>query len=213
MKTEQLIEMLSKNLEPVNPQNATPSLASAVVAGGAAAFWLMLNTVSLRGNLGARSSLAFLTLKLVFALLVVGIGLRFLSRAMHPGQDARKLLRLTLVPFVAVGIAAVGELGFGRSTLVPSITAGTDWVQCLSYIPVFSVVPWALLVWAVRRGAPTELTRTGAMTGLVAGAVGAAAYAFHCPDDSLPFIALWYGLSIAFCSAVGAVLGPRVLRW
>jgi hypothetical protein len=44
-------------------------------------------------------------------------------------------------------------------------------------------------------------------------AIGAAAYAFHCPDDSLPFIALWYGASIAFCAGIGAVLGPRVLRW
>ena len=51
------------------------------------------------------------------------------------------------------------------------------------------------------------------MAGLVAGAIGAAAYAFHCPDDSLPFVALWYGTAIAFCAAVGAILGPRVLRW
>jgi hypothetical protein len=55
--------------------------------------------------------------------------------------------------------------------------------------------------------------RHPSMAGLVAGAIGAAAYAFHCPDDSLPFIALWYGGSIAFCAPVGAMLGPRVLRW
>jgi len=31
----------------------------------------------------------------------------------------------------------------------------------------------------------------GAIAGLVAGSLGATAYAFHCPDDSVPFIAIW----------------------
>jgi hypothetical protein len=93
------------------------------------------------------------------------------------------------------------------------MTMGTHWLLCLYCIPLFAAIPFILLVWALRLGAPTHLTQTGAMAGLVAGAVGAAAYAFHCPDDSLPFIALWYGAAIAGCAAVGALLGPRVLRW
>jgi len=36
--------------------------------------------------------------------------------------------------------------------------------------------------------APTDLTRTGALAGLVAGGISATAYAFHCMDDSLPFV-------------------------
>ena len=42
---------------------------------------------------------------------------------------------------------------------------------------------------------------------------GAAAYAFYCPDDSLPFIAIWYGAPIALITLAGASLGPRLLRW
>jgi hypothetical protein len=55
--------------------------------------------------------------------------------------------------------------------------------------------------------------RTGAIAGLVAGALGAAAFAFHHPGGSVPFIALWYGGSILLCTLVGAILGPRLLRW
>ena len=65
----------------------------------------------------------------------------------------------------------------------------------------------------LREGAPTNLMRTGAIAGLVAGALGAAVFAFHHPGGSVPFIALWYGGSILLCALVGAILGPRLLRW
>jgi len=43
--------------------------------------------------------------------------------------------------------------------------------------------------------------------------VSAMGYALHCTDDSLPFIAVWYGGTIVLCTLAGAALGPRLLRW
>jgi len=75
-------------------------------------------------------------------------------------------------------------------------------------------VPFAVIAWAVRRfAAPTDLPRTGALVGLLAGGVSAMGYALHCTDDSLPFVALWYGGTIVLCTMAGALLGPRLLRW
>jgi len=51
------------------------------------------------------------------------------------------------------------------------------------------------------------------LAGLVAGGISAAAYALHCPDDSLPFVALWFGGTIVLCTLGGAALGPRLLHW
>ena len=91
---------------------------------------------------------------------------------------------------------------------------GHMWLECLVSIPIIAVVPFAVLVWAVRRfAAPTDLVRTGALVGLVAGGISAMGYALHCMDDSVPFVALWYGGTIASCTLAGAVLGPRLLRW
>jgi hypothetical protein len=53
MKTEDLIDVLSTNLEPIARRALRTSLAWAVIVGGAAAFCLMLSTVSLRGDLVA----------------------------------------------------------------------------------------------------------------------------------------------------------------
>jgi hypothetical protein len=69
------------------------------------------------------------------------------------------------------------------------------------------------LIWALRKGAPTCLKRGGAIAGIVAGAIGAAAYAFNCASDSVPFIAIWYGAAVLLCAFIGAQLGPRFLRW
>jgi DNA-binding XRE family transcriptional regulator len=32
-------------------------------------------------------------------------------------------------------------------------------------------------------------------------------------QSSLPFVAVWYGGTIALCTLAGARLGPRLLRW
>jgi hypothetical protein len=213
MKTDRLIEMLGTNVEPVNRQVLPTSLALAVLLGGVAAFCLMLGTVSFRSDLAAPASLTFVAVKLLFALTVIGAGLAFLRRAMRPGQDTHRSFQFAFLPFLVIGLAAVSELALGFTTAPHPMTTGTHWLLCLYCIPLFAVIPFISVVWALRLGAPTNLTRAGAVAGLVAGAVGAAAYAFHCPDDSLPFIALWYGASIAFCAGVGAMLGPRVLRW
>jgi hypothetical protein len=48
---------------------------------------------------------------------------------------------------------------------------------------------------------------------VVAGGVGAAAYALSCSSDTIPFIAFCYGAAIALCALIGEQLGPRLLRW
>ena len=90
---------------------------------------------------------------------------------------------------------------------------GGEWVECLVSIPIIAIVPFALITWAVRQAAPTDLARAGALVGLTAGSISAMGYAIHCTDDSVPFVALWYGATIAICTIAGFKLGPRLLRW
>lgn len=84
---------------------------------------------------------------------------------------------------------------------------------CLLCIVCFAVVPFAALTWAIHKGAPTRLSLRGAIAGVIAGGLGAAAYAFGCTTDTIPFIAVCYGAAIALCALIGAQLGPRLLRW
>jgi hypothetical protein len=67
------------------------------------------------------------------------------------------------------------------------------------------------------RGSPKSRTGSGfeaagshraqpANLGAVAaaGGLGAAAYAFNCTSDTIPFIAVCYGAAIALCAFIGA---------
>ena len=35
----------------------------------------------------------------------------------------------------------------------------------------------------------------------------------HCPEPAAPFLAIWYLLGMLVPTAIGAWLGPRLLRW
>jgi hypothetical protein len=211
MKTEQLINLLSTNVEPVKGGQIRKALAFAIIAGGAAAFCVMLGTVGLRS--GPTFSLNFLAAKLLFTLSLLGMGTLLLARLARPLEGGKKLSTLTFLPFLVIAITGAVALGFEKPMMWGRMLLGMNWVTCLLCIPLFAVVPFAALIWFLRKGAPTDLKRTGAIAGLVAGALGATAYAFHCPDDSIPFIAVWYGAMVASCASVGALLGPRLLRW
>ena len=213
MKTDELINMLGTNLEPVKGGELRNALMIALAVGAAAASCVMLAilgwpTDALGGGNPGRKILT-----LAFALGLVSAGASFLIGSARPGEPGRKPLILIGVLFLALSSAGGVALVLAHPAAWSGMVFGPQWAACLICIPLFAVVPFASLIWALRKGAPTNLMRTGAIAGLVAGALGAAVFAFHHPGGSIPFIALWYGGSILLCALVGAILGSRLLRW
>ncbi len=213
MKTDQLIGMLSTNVEPVKTRKFKATLILTLLLAGLAAFCLMLGTVGLRSDVRLGILSGFIALKLLFTLILVGAGTAVLAKLIFPGQDGGKSYIVILLSFAALGLAGIGTLVIQPSAPWGHMVMGTDWVICILCIPLFAAIPFVALIWVLRQGAPTNLRRAGAVAGLVAGAVGAAAYAFHCPDDSIPFIAFWFGVMVALCGLFGAIVGPGLLRW
>jgi hypothetical protein len=154
-----------------------------------------------------------LALKLVFAAAVVTLATLGLTAVMRPGGERKMTLRPLLLPFIAIVPLAVISLAMSPRSHWQAMVFGSEWLECLISIPVIAIVPFALLTWAVRQAAPTDLARAGALVGLTAGSISAMGYAVHCTDDSVPFVALWYGGTIALCTITGVRLGPRLLRW
>jgi hypothetical protein len=65
----------------------------------------------------------------------------------------------------------------------------------------------------LRHGAPERPDLAEAAAGVFAGAIGAAFYATHCPDDSPLFVATWYSLAIGLVVVAGKLAGRQLLRW
>ncbi|MFH1344613.1 MAG: DUF1109 domain-containing protein [Pseudomonadota bacterium] len=213
MKTDDLVAMLSTNVEPTGRGLVVRTIAIAVAAGAALAVGFVLVGLGVRADLTATRATAFLLLKVAFALAVIGMAMRYLTKLARPGAERGMSPFAIAMPFAAIALLSVISLGIAPSSHWNRMVLGDEWLECLLSIPIIAIVPFAVTIVAVRRAAPTDLVRTGAVAGLAAGGVSAMAYTLHCTDDSLPFVAVWYGGTIVLCTLAGAALGPRLLRW
>ena len=213
MKTNDLIAKLSTNTEPVDRKLVIRTVCIALAAGGLVAVASALVGLGLRTDLTTASALIFLVTKLAFAIAIVGVAAIYLTRLTRPGGELRARSILAAIPFVVIALLAGISLGTAPSSHWDKMIVGDQWLECLLSIPIIAVAPFAIMIRAVRQAAPTDLVRAGAFAGLIAGGVSAMAYALHCTDDSLPFVAVWYGGTIVLCTLAGAMLGPRLLRW
>ena len=152
---------------------------------------------------------------MAFTLGLAVAGASILFRSARPGQSGRTPLVLIGLLFLAMVLAAIVALAESDpvTMTMSTMARGGPWGTCLICIPIFAVIPFVAFICALREGAPTQLALAGAIAGLVAGALGAAAVVVHQTGDSIPLIALWYGAPIALCALVGAILGPWLLRW
>jgi len=213
MKTDDLVALLSTNPEPVDRRSVARTLYVALAAGSIVSLGIMLFGLGIRPDLMTVRAFAFLLLKLTFTVGIVGVASIYLTRLVRPGGERKSAAVLVAIPFGAIAALSIISLGFAPASHWDKMIVGDQWLECLLSIPIIAIVPFAAAIWAVRRAAPTNLARAGAFAGLIAGGVSAMAYALHCTDDSLPFVAVWYGGTIVLCTLAGAALGPRLLRW
>lgn len=213
MKTDDLIAMLSTNFEAVDQRQVLRTLVRAVAIGAMVALGAALIVLGGRTDIQSGQAPAFLATKLFFAAAVTVPAFFYLTRLARSGERRRGWMALVALPFV--GIAGLASISLTQAPALhwQTMLMGDEWLECLLSIPIIAIVPFALVVWAVRQAAPTNLRRTGALAGLVAGGLSAAGYALHCTADSLPFVAIWYSGTILLCTLAGAALGPRLLRW
>lgn len=211
MNTNELINALS--IDAVKPPAPGRAFAAALIAGIAVAAGLFLALLGLRPNLLQMLGEPRCLFKIVLMAFLAASSAIFLMRLSRPGASLHgSLLLLAATP-------ALLALALGAEMMV---TSPADWharmmganaMFCLKSIPMLGLAPLIAVLIALRYGAPDNPALAGAAAGLFAGAVGAALYAMHCPDDSPFFVTLWYSVGIAALAALGATLGARLLRW
>lgn len=214
MNTDDLIDFLSTHVEAVDPRRQDRVLLTAILGAFALALAVTVAILGVRPDLGLPllASMGFL-MKIGFLVALAAIGLMGLKRAARAGTSRPGVLWMALVPLGIVWLAAMAELARAPLAAWPGMILAPDWKLCLVAIPVLSLIPLAILVLALREGAPTQLPYCGALLGLLAGGIGALAYASFCIHDTAVYIGLWYATAIAFVTFVGWLAGPRLLRW
>ena len=212
MKTDDLVNVLVADL-PVTTPRFSHTLTRALILGTLIAALVFVLGVHMRPDFAAAIETPRVWHKFAFGLSLLVASFKLTQRLAAPGE-----------PIGFWGIALLGAplmLALGVATemwLTPELSwkmrlIGANARFCLLLIPMLATAPLACLLFALRRGAPTNPGVAGAVAGLLAGAVAATLYAAHCPDDSPFFLATWYSLAIAIVSLSGYGVGSRVLRW
>lgn len=212
MRTDELIGMLAAG--DIRPRQGISGRYAIAVAGGlGVAVAATLVVLGLNPALGTDAETTMFWVKLGFPMLLAGATLAATRRLARPGTAVAGLAPMLLAPVVAVWLLAAGVLSFATPAERPDLLFGETWRVCPPTIAALSLPALALLLWAVRGFAPTRPRLAGAAAGALAGALGAMAYALHCPELGAPFIATWYVFGMLMPCLLGAALGPRALAW
>lgn len=212
MQTSELIDRLVANLSPVDHRQVSRNLVAALAASIFAVVLVIAVSSGVRPDLDKPVALAHLAMKLFFTGGIVALTFACLVRLAYPGKVCGASHFLLTLPFAAIGVLAIASVLANPGSARNELVMGGAW-QSLILIPILAIVPYGVLVWAIRKAAPVNLWRTGALAGLAAGAVSAGAYALSCTEDSFSFVACWYGSMMLLCAVLGALFGTRLLRW
>jgi hypothetical protein len=208
-----LIDELVASFSPTASSPVFVRLAVGAGLGAGVSAVLVELVLGYRPDLAPASATAAFWVKLVYPILLCALALWSVERLSRPGGDDRQRRRWLAAPILALGAAALWRLSQTPAPLLGASVMGASAAECPWLVALASLPPLAGLVWAMRAQAPTRLAATGAMLGVAAGGAGAAAYALHCVESSLAFLAVWYTLGIGAAGLIGAVLGRPLLRW
>ncbi|MCU0955770.1 MAG: DUF1109 domain-containing protein [Hydrogenophaga sp.] len=211
MKTQTLIEMLAKGAGPAQPAPVLQRMAPVMALGLIASALFAL--VSAGAIPAAMWSTPAPWMKLIYG---AGLALSagwLTARLSRPVARTQWPVRALLAVFaVMFGIGAVALLTAAPEQRASALL-GETWLTCPRNVVLLSLPALAGALWALRGLAPTRLGAAGFNAGLMAGSLGAMGYALVCPEVSATFVAVWYSLGILLTGLVGALLGPRLLRW
>ncbi|MCC7327184.1 MAG: DUF1109 domain-containing protein [Burkholderiales bacterium] len=214
MKTDDLLVLLAAGAGPVDTRLPVRRFRWALVMATLAGIVVMAASLGVRPTLGRDTGLPMFWFKELFCLALAAIGLVAALRIARPGATRLAWpMALLAALLVVMGAAAGFQLWAAPAQDRLGVWLGLSWNQCPFNIVVLSAPFFIALIWGMKQLAPTRLRLAGAIAGFGSGAMGALVYSLHCPELTAPFIVTWYVLGMLVSTGLGALLGPRLLRW
>jgi hypothetical protein len=212
VRTSEFIATLAADPIP-EPIRLGRRVAAALVIGlvGSVALYVLL--LGPRPDIAAACMTMRFWLKFVDSFAFALPTLLLTLRLARPDAKPRALALWLAAPFILLAAGVVVELLVVPQAEWLSRLMGTTAMHCTITIPMLAAPVLAVLIVALRAGAPLHPDLTGALAGAAAAGVGALVYASSCPSDSPLFVATWYPLATLICIGFGALAGRRFLAW
>ena len=141
MKTDDLIDLLSTNVEPVPRRRVGWMLGGAIAVSAAAAVAAMVLALGVRPDMAGPTALTALVLKLGFTLAILIPASIYLLRLARPGGERKTPIGLAALPFAVIMLVALVHLAFAPVSHWNHMVTGRDWLECLLSIPIIAIVP------------------------------------------------------------------------
>lgn len=213
MKTDDFIAMLAHSTPRTPPAASARRLGVALAAGLPVAVLVMVVVLGVRKDLADAALLPMFWVKLGLPLLLAAAAWWVAERLGRPGVAVQWRWGLVALPVALLWL--IGGLAYLLAAPAerPGLLFGSTWRTCPLNITMVALPLLLAGLWAMRGLAPTRPVIAGAAAGAMAGGAGAMVYALHCPEMAAPFLAVWYVLGMALPTALGALLGGKLLRW
>lgn len=213
MKTDDLISMLATNVSPVDTHVVARRIGTAVLIGALSACLMVVMLLGIRHDIAQVSMTPLFWGKVALPLgLTVGAWL-MMTRLARPGMTSGAGRYWVASTLAVVWLAGLSALAWAAPDARLDMVFGRTWRVCALNITLLSIPGFVAVFWALRGLSPTRLALAGSCGGLLAGATATITYCLHCPEMDIPFWGVWYVMGMLLPTLLGAVLGPRLLRW
>ncbi|MDO9297169.1 DUF1109 domain-containing protein [Bradyrhizobium sp.] len=212
METDQLISTLAAD----NAHRARPVgsvLTLSLLLAAPVSIVIFLTELGVRPDVMTAMRNPFFDLKFAVTLALAIPAIAISLHLSRPEASLRGWAWLLLIPVGLLVAGIGGEMMMPQRPPMMTRLVGRNAWNCLTSIPLMALPLLVAALLGLRHGAPTRPAVAGAIAGLLSAGLAATLYASHCTDDSPLFVATWYTIAAALVAAIGALAGPRVLRF
>ena len=213
MNTDLLIAILSDDVPRVSRHAVAKRIGAGLAIGGMIAMIAMTTILGIRPDLQVAMRGFSFWMKWTYTI-SLGLGAAYaVTRLARPDTQSLQALRILAVPVLLLAGICINELARTPPAKWLAMWLGKSWMACPWLVLSLAAPIFLGLLWSFRKMAPTRLRAAGAVAGLTAGAWAATIYCLHCPEVSALFVLTWSSLGIAIAAGLGALVGPRLMRW
>lgn len=213
MNTDDLIARLSADVPRVRRHSLGWRLGWGLAGGMLISVIVVVFALGVRPDLSIAMHGFSFWMKWGYTLSLSVVAIVVTAQLARPDSARLRWLWLLAIPVLLLACLGVLELLRTPPGQWLAMWLGKSWMVCPWLVLALAAPIFVGLLWSFRRLAPTRLRAAGAAAGLAAGAFAATVYCIHCPEVSAIFVLTWYSLGILLAASVGALVGPRLLRW
>ena len=162
-----------------------------------------------------RSTFSDVGLWVEVACLVLLLASSVLASVLVMVPDAYQKPALTRLPYAVFGLLVLvcGVQMVMQPDLRLQDASDIHGLACTMAIALVALVPSALVMWWLSRGAVVRPMRAGSLALLTGSALGCLVVRLHEANDSMVHVVTWHYLPTMLFALLGVLLGRRLLRW